>query len=510
MVINGLLVLAAMLYGVAALLITIFAGSFGVLLVVYWRTRRDRPEIPQVADADLPSVTVQLPIYNEAFVVSRLIDACLRLDYPPGKLAIQVLDDSTDETTVVIQRTINAWRGRSVHPITLLRRPARAGYKAGALAYGLERVETDCIAVFDADFVPLPDFLRRTLPFFCADERLALVQSRWDHLNAGGNWLTRAQALTIDGHFVVEQTARCRGRLPMSMNGTGGVWRVAALKDAGGWSAATLTEDLDLSYRALLRGWSFLYLPDLAVPGELPPQVQAYKLQQNRWATGMTECLLRHAVPLLRAERYGWGRKFMGLMHLSQYAVQPLILLMFLLTPLLLWGDMFRRLPNLGFFGVVGIIPPLIMITAQVDLHRDWPRRLVYMPVQGIVGAAVVVNNTRGVLAAVHRPGVQREFKRTPKFCLARGDSRWSGSRYILPVDATTVGEIGLGVYALVGLVLAVQRLPGLALYMAFYALAFFSFAMWNIYQVRRVSTHPARQVRPAASRADPVERAGR
>lgn len=503
MVLDGLLVLAAIAYGVTAVFLLVFVGSFGVLLLLYLRTRHQKPALPQVADDDLPSVTVQLPVYNEAHVVSRLVAACARLDYPPDKLAVQVLDDSTDETTAVIQRTISRLRANGVHHITLLRRPGREGYKAGALAYGLARVKTDCVAVFDADFVPPADFLRRTLPYFHADHRLALVQTRWDHLNAGGNWLTRAQALTIDGHFVVEQTARSRGRLPMSMNGTGAVWRTAALRDAGGWSAATLTEDLDLSYRALLRGWGFLYLPDVAVPGEIPPQVQAYKRQQQRWATGMTECLIRHGLPLLRANRYGWGQKFMGLMHLSQYAVQPFILLMFLLTPLLLWGDMFRRLPNLGAFGMVGVIPPLIMVAAQVELHRDWPRRLLFLPVQGIVGAAVVVNNTWGVLAALHRPGVRREFKRTPKFNVTRGDVDWSDSRYALPVDAITLGEIGLGVYALGGLVLALDRLPALALYMASYALSFFSFALWNIIQVRRTwrgRRLPAR-VDPAAGR---------
>ena len=507
MILDGVLVLAAMMYVLAGVFLLVFVSSFGVLLVLYLRTRHQKPVLRQVADDDLPSVTVQLPIYNEAHVVSRLIAACARFDYPPDKLTVQVLDDSTDETTAVIHRTISSLRANGVHNISLLRRPTRTGYKAGALAYGLARVDTDCIAVFDADFVPPADFLRRTLPYFCVDQRLALVQTRWDHLNADGNWLTRAQALTIDGHFVVEQIARSRGRLPMSMNGTGGVWRTAALRDAGGWSAATLTEDLDLSYRALLRGWDFLYLPDVAVPGEVPPQVQAYKLQQQRWATGMTECLIRHGLPLLRTSRYGWGKKLMGLMHLSQYAVQPLILLMFLLTPVLLWGDMFHRLPNLGVFGLAGVIPPLIMVASQVELYDDWQRRLLYMPVQGIVGAAVVLNNTCGVLAALHRPGVQREFKRTPKFNLTRGDSGWSDSRYMLPVDATTLAEIGLGIYALVGLALALDRLPALVMYMASYALSFFSFAFWNIYQVRRHT----RQIRTIPSCVDPAAgRAGR
>jgi cellulose synthase/poly-beta-1,6-N-acetylglucosamine synthase-like glycosyltransferase len=471
--------LAAVLYMAAGALLMLFIGSFGVLLVIYALTRRHTPQPPILDDADLPSVTVQLPVYNEAHVVERLIDACARLDYPRDKLCIQVLDDSTDETTATVQRKMAEWAAQGVSYITLVRRPTRVDYKAGALAYGLEQTNTACIAVFDADFVPPHDFLRRTAPYFSENPQLALVQSRWDHLNPGQNGLTRAQALTVDGHFVVEQTARSRGHLPMSMNGTGGIWRVAALRDAGGWSADTLTEDLDLSYRALVRGWEFLYLPDVAVPGELPPQIQAYKLQQRRWATGMTECLIRHAVPLMRSKRYSLGKKLMGLAHLSQYAVQPLILLIFLLTPPLIRGDVFRRLPNLSILGRVGAIPVLIMITAQIELRQDWPRRLSYLPVQAVIGAAMVLNNTLGVLDALHRPGVRREFKRTPKFSL----TRWSDSRYALRVDAATLGEIALGVYALAGGYIALHQLPALLPYFLSYAASFFFFAFWNIHQ---------------------------
>jgi cellulose synthase/poly-beta-1,6-N-acetylglucosamine synthase-like glycosyltransferase len=483
-----LLSLAAALYMLAGLLLAVFVGSFAILLGIFLWTHRRQPELPTVDDGDLLSVTVQLPIYNEAQVVGRLIDACAQLDYPRGKVCVQVLDDSTDETTLVIRQKIAEWRARGVDHLHLVRRPQRTGYKAGALAYGLARVDTDCVAVFDADFVPPADFLRRTMPYFSGSDRLALVQTRWDHLNAHTNWLTRAQALTMDQHFAIEQVARCRGRLPMSMNGSGAVWRTAALRDAGGWSPATVTEDLDLSYRALVRGWEFLYLVDMPVPGELPPQIQAYKVQQNRWATGMTECLIRHALPLLRSRHYGWGKKFMGIMHLSQYAVQPLILLMFLLTPVLLWGDMFRRLPNLGFLGAVSVVPLLLVTVAQAELHQDWYRRQIYLPVQLLVGAALVLNNTVGVLAALHPRGVQREFRRTPKFSLTRQGQAWFDSRYALAVDTITLGEIGLGAYAVCGTFLALKHLPALALYMASYALSFFGFAFWNIYQTRQCS----------------------
>ncbi len=478
-----LLCAAAALYIVAALALAVFVASFGVLLTIYALKRHDAPQVPPVPDRDLLSVTVQLPVYNEALVIERLIDACAQLDYPAGKLHIQVIDDSTDDTTARAARRIAFWRARGHTNITLLRRPQRSGYKAGALAYGLARAQTDCVAVFDADFIPPRDFLRRTMPYLTAQPRVALVQTRWDHLNADYNLLTRAQVLTIDSHFAIEQVARSRGRLPMAMNGTGGVWRVEALKDAGGWSPATVTEDLDLSYRALVRGWEFVYLVDVAVPGEVTPQVQAYKRQQARWATGFTESLLRNGPALLRAKHIGPLKKFMGLMHLSSYAVQPVMLLLFLLTPLLLWGDMFARLPDLRLTGAVGVIPPLMIAWGQAALHPDWPRRLLYMPVQGLVGAAIIVNNTLGVLAGIHPAHVEREFKRTPKFDLSKRGQSWHDSVYALRIDGVTWGEIALGGYALAGLYLAATTLPVFVPYMATQAIAFITFALWNIAQ---------------------------
>lgn len=529
-VLEALLVLAAGLYLAAVVLLAVFVGSFGVLIALYLRARwqdsqRERAGVVgayrhtpsqgrcsaaplrdghtgTTAPGTLPPVTIQLPIYNEAHVVERLVAACARLDYPRDRLHIQIIDDSTDETTHLLRQAISAWQGPGAPPMTLLRRPARAGYKAGALAYGLERVTTPFVAIFDADFVPSPDLLRRAMPHFATDVRLALVQTRWSHLNAADNLLTRAQALNTDGHFIIEQIARSRGGLPMSMNGSGGVWRVSALRDAGGWSAATLTEDLDLSYRALQRGWRFAYLPDVAAPGELTPQVQAYKLQQRRWATGMTQNLLRHALPLLRARRYAPWQRIMGLMHLGQYAAQPLILLTFLLAPPLIAGGMFARLPNLGPLGAVGVIPPLMVILAQRALYPDWPRRLLFMPVQGMIGVAIVLNNTAGVLDALTGSRAAREFRRTPKFSAAGAD--WARSRYALPADRITLGELALAAYALGGLGIALARLPALAPYFATYAFSFATFALWNLAQARR-ARRTEREIRRARQRAIPL-----
>lgn len=484
--IDLLLNLAAILYVVSVVFLTIFVSSFGALLLIYFLTRHKKPALPAVQDDDLLSVTIQLPIYNEAHVVDRLVESCATLDYPRAKFHVQILDDSTDETTRAVEQKIAELKTRGIDNISLVRRPDRKGYKAGALAYGLTLVTTDCVAIFDADFIPPADFLRKTMPHFNVNNNLGLIQTRWDHLNLDYNWLTRIQALSIDGHFAIEQVARNRGRLPMSMNGTGGIWRVNAIQESGGWSSSTLTEDLDLSYRALIKGWDFLYLVDVPVPGELPPQVQAYKMQQARWATGSTECLIKHAIPLMRSPRFSFAKKFMGLMHLSQYIVQPVILLIFLLTPLLIVGDMFDKLPDLRLIGAFGVIPPLLITIAQMELYRDWLHRLLYFPVQFVVGAAIVLSNSKAVLAAIHRPDVEREFKRTPKFSLTQKGQRWSGSRYALKVDTITLGELALAGYAAFGFIAALDRLPYLAPYMLIYAVSFALFAFWNIYQTRR------------------------
>ena len=495
--------LAVALYVGAALLLALFMGSFGVLLLAWARTRRRSVPLPRRAEANLPHVTVQLPIYNEAHVALRALDACARLNYPAEKLTIQVLDDSTDATAALLAHAVERWRARGVD-VVLLRRDGRAGYKAGALAHGLAHVRGELVAVFDADFVPPPDFLRRTTPHFRADPRLALVQTRWEHLNAGANWLTRAQALALDAHFAIEQVARARSGFPFSMNGTGALWRVAALRDAGGWSAETLTEDLDLSYRALLRGWRFLYLPQVAAAGEIPPLLQAYKVQQQRWATGMTQNLRRHALPLLRSRRYGPLAKWMGLAHLASYAVQPLMLLVFLLTPLLLWGGAWARLPDLRVLGAVGVVPPALMVAGQFALGRPWRRTLRWLPLQGLLGAGMVLNNAAGALAGLWPRRQPLPFRRTPKF------AHTVRSPYALPADALTWGELLLGAYALWGGWLAWQHAPALLPYLLGQALSFWGVALVNVYQTRRVrrgagvgvAKSSPREGTPAARRA--------
>jgi cellulose synthase/poly-beta-1,6-N-acetylglucosamine synthase-like glycosyltransferase len=471
----------------AATILAIYSASFFILMAIYVRTRKQPPAAPPVADDDLLSVTLQLPVYNERHVVERLLDAVGALDYPRDKLYVQVLDDSTDETTRLLQAKVTKWRARGLH-IGLLRRADRRGYKAGALAYGLTRSHTDTVGIFDADFVPAPNFLRRVMPHFNADPRVALVQARAAHLNVDYNLLTRAQALAIDQHFAIEQVARSRGNLPMAMNGTAGIWRRATIDDAGGWAADTLTEDLDLSYRAFLKGWRFRYVVDVAVPGEVPPQLMAYKVQQARWAKGSTQCLKKHARPLLTSDLTVL-QKVMGLLHLGQYAIQPVVLLLFVLTPLVLLTGGFATLP-LGPLGAAGIAPPVIIAMGQIALYRDWPRRLLYFPVLMLITTGMMLSNTRAVWDGLRSTG-PNEFKRTPKFRTVRRGDSWLDALYAVRPDWTTLGELGLGAYAVLGLGIAVWRFPPMIPYMIVYVLAFGVLSLWSLWQVRQLRQPP-------------------
>ena len=290
-----------------------------------------------------PTVVIQLPIYNERHVVERLLNAVAALDYPRDRLTVQVLDDSTDETTDIAARLTAKLRADGLN-IQHVQRQDRHGYKAGALAYGLSLTNSELVVVLDADFVPTSDFLRRTVPHLAADPGLGMVQTRWGHLNPFSNLLTLGQTLALDGHFVVEQTARSRAGWLMSFNGSGGVWRAQCIRDAGGWRDLTLTEDLDLSYRAQLAGWRFLYLPDVVVPGELPPQIAAYKQQQARWAKGSTQCLTYTFNPLWHS-RFSLSQRLMATLHLCQYIPHPLMILLLLLTPPLLIAHGLQKLP---------------------------------------------------------------------------------------------------------------------------------------------------------------------
>lgn len=450
----------SIMYLIATLLVALYGGNALLLSVLYLRRGSDRPDQPAKPEI-WPVVTVQLPLYNEMHVVKRLIDAAARLDYPRDRLQIQVLDDSTDETTLLALKSVARHRGQGLD-IELVYRTEREGFKAGALTRGLETAQGEFVAIFDADFVPRPDFLKRTVPYLAVDRRLGFVQTRWGYLNAGYSALTQAQTIALDGHFVVEHLGRNRSDLLMNFNGTAGIWRREAIESSGGWQSDTLTEDVDLSFRAQLAGWQALYLPEIEAPAELPPQMAAFKRQQARWATGAAQCLVKLARSLLRGKltpeegasldntrantRISWPARLEGLLHLSVWIAHPMSLVLLFLTPLMLLGQIPITF-NLTVFWLVALGPFVAFILSQRTLYPDWKQRLRYVPVLALAGTGLALSNTiaigRGLL------GKGMPFRRTPKFHIERQGDPWIGSRYALPFDWVTVGELALAGYAL-------------------------------------------------------------
>lgn len=455
------------LYLLCAIVLAFYTLGQLVLLVGYWRTRQQTTPTPSIADSALPAVTVQLPIYNEQYVVKRLLDAVTAFDYPRDKLHIQFLDDSTDNTTRLIAHAIRYPQREGFH-ITHIHRTDRTGYKAGALRNGLAHTDSEVIAIFDADFVPPPHFLRATVPHLLQNETLGVVQTRWTHLNDNDNWLTKAQRLAVDSHFIIEQTARNRCGFVLPFNGTGGVWRARAIHDAGGWSDDTLTEDCDLSYRAQLRGWRALYLPDVAVPGELPAQLAAYRQQQARWAQGNTQCLVKHVgkLPQLRG-----AARWMALQNLCQYVPQLLMLVLWVLLPLLVLADAPLGIAPLG---MIGIIPPLLYAVSQRALYAHWYKHLLAFPFLVLVGTGFIHTNALAVLKGLFSRG--GEFKRTPKFMGA-----WHANPYALKLTLPLLVDGVLTSYAVWGVWVAWQHNPAMLPYALLHALAFGFITLWQI-----------------------------
>lgn len=438
------------------------------------RPRFSRPE-------GLPRVTTQIPIYNEANVAERAMRAAAAMDYPLERHEIQVLDDSTDQTREIVDQVAAELSGRG-HCVRVLRRSIRTGYKAGALAAGLERTEGEFIAIFDADFLPPPDFFRSTLPFFFNDPQLALAQARWGHCNQGESPLTRAQAIGIDGHFMVEQSARTFNGLLMNFNGTAGLWRRSAILDAGGWSADTLTEDLDLSYRAQLLGWHTHFLAGLEVPGELPGSLAAFKSQQFRWAKGSIQVARKLMPRILRSPLSLWV-KLQAALHLTHYAIHPLMLAVAMLSlPVMILASHRATTEVAGFSACVilfaMVAPNSLYLVSQRTLYRQWWRRLLWLPALTCIGIGIAASNSRAVIEAlVGRPS---EFIRTPK----RGDR---ARAHYLPVRTIEPWiELALGCYCAASL--AVYLLAGRYLIgpvLALYAASFLVIGAAGLAEVR-------------------------
>ena len=444
----------ATIYVLTALILAVYGFNAWVLTAVYTKHRRDVTAAPSAAaQSQLPTVTVQLPIFNEALVIERLINAVVQLDYPAHLLQIQILDDSTDETTDLAQTLVDTYRQQGLN-IELIHRVERPGFKAGALKNGLLTATGEMIAIFDADFVPNPDFLKLTVPYFADYPRLGLIQTRWGHLNRDYSWLTLAQGLALDGHFAIEQTARNRSGLLMNFNGTAGVWRRSCIESAGGWQGDTISEDFDLSYRAQFAGWNCLFLRDVVAPAEIPPQLAAFKRQQFRWAKGSIQCFKKLGWQVVRAD-FSWWVKYQALIHLSSYLAHPLMVILALVTPILMMGAGTDnvRFP-LIYLSLVSLGPPVLYAVAQASLYPGrWRRHYKAMPLLILLGSGIALSNSKAVIEAFL--GVGNVFRRTPKFNINSHTDRWQDSVYRLPVDGLVLGELALAFYSLLGAVIA-------------------------------------------------------
>ncbi|MBL4848199.1 MAG: glycosyltransferase [Planctomycetes bacterium] len=413
-----------------------------VLLVLWHRRSAELPEDPRA----WPTVTIQLPLYNEATVVARLIDAVAAIDYPAERLEIQVLDDSCDETREIVDERVRWHRGLGV-PIEVVRRPERTGFKAGALAYGLERCEGDLIAIFDADFVPNPDFLRRTVPHF-EDPQLGLVQGCWGHLNRDANLLTRVQALALDAHFRIEQAARSRTGRFFNFNGTAGIWRREAIDGAGGWAADTITEDLDLSLRAQLIGWRFQFQEDVVAPAELPEDLAAFRAQQRRWTRGSGQTARKLLGHVWRTPGVLFRARVEATFQLLLNLAYPLLLLLVLATvPLVALGSPLLTLQWV-LFGLATLSVTLFYVVSQ--RHRGWSglaEGLALTPVLFAYGIGLSLSNGLAYVQGLF--GGEAAFVRTPK----RGAIGAIARRYsVRPELPFALAELGLAAYAFGGL----------------------------------------------------------
>ena len=417
------------------------------LVYLYTKHRDGEPRPLRQLDP-LPLVTVQLPLYNEMYVVDRLVDAVCRMDYPKELLEIQVLDDSTDETRDIAELAARRYRAQGFD-IKYLRRTDRTGFKAGALDEGLKTASGEFVAIFDADFVPPADFLRRTLPQF-ADPQVGLVQARWGHINEDYSLLTKIQAILLDAHFVLEHGGRNRAGCFFNFNGTAGIWRRTAIGAAGGWQHDTLTEDLDLSYRAQLQGWRFVFIPDLVAPAEVPVEMNSFKSQQHRWAKGSIQTTLK-LLPQLLAAPIPLRTKVEAFFHLT---ANFNYLLMIVLS-VLMFPAMYVRY-NMGWYEMLLIDVPFFVaatwsvayfyMVCQRELYpQTWTSRLKYLPFLMSIGIGLAVNNARAVVEAM--AGKRTDFTRTPKYGIEKSGDDWSDKKYKQTMAWQPLIEVALGLY---------------------------------------------------------------
>ena len=448
-------------YFIVLIILAAYGGHRYWMVYLFYKHKKNKTTAPlaQFELDELPRMTVQLPIFNEQYVVDRLLDAVCRLEYPREKLDIQLLDDSTDETIEVARILVERYAALG-HPVTYLHRDNRNGFKAGALAEGLKTADGEFVAIFDADFVPPPDFLMKCIHHF-TDPKIGMVQTRWTHINRHYSVLTEVEAILLDGHFVLEHSARSRSGVFFNFNGTAGMWRRAAIDEAGGWEHDTLTEDTDLSYRAQLKGWKFAYLQDVECPAELPVEMTAFKTQQARWAKGLIQ-VSKKILPRVLASDAPRNVKIEAFYHLTANLSYPLMIVL----SVLLMPAMIIRFYQ-GWFQMLYIDLPLFMastfsissfyLVSQKELFpKRWPRSLLYLPLLMALGIGLTITNTRAVLEAL--VGKQTAFARTPKYRVESKNDRVGAKKYRRRLGWVPWIELLIGAYFALAIFYAIDN----------------------------------------------------
>lgn len=481
-------------YFLVLLVLSVYGSHRYVMAYLYYKYKGNLP-VPKAAWPELPRVTVQLPIFNEMYVVERLIEAVCKIDYPREKLEIQVLDDSIDETQGIARAAVDRARAQG-HDIVYLHRENRQGFKAGALQAGLAAAKGEFVAVFDADFVPTPEFLRRSIPHF-TDPRVGMVQVRWEHLNRDTSHLTQAQAIFLDGHFVIEHTARNRSGRFFNFNGTAGVWRRATIGDAGGWQHDTLTEDLDLSYRAQLKGWQFVYLPEVVSPAEVPVEMNSFKTQQHRWAKGSIQTA-RKLLPRILKSDLPRDVKVEAFFHLTANLTYPLMILLTVLMPVSMvirfkhgWYEVL--LLDLPFFWTATMSVVMFYVASQREIGRSGWDRVKYLPFIMALGIGLCVNQAKAVIEAL--AGHETEFTRTPKHGVearkqGKVDMGWVKKKYRALTTAQPLLELALGAYLTSAVWFALDK-------GVWFSLPFLLLFQWGFFYVGFMSLLQGRRLLP-------------
>jgi len=445
--------------------------------------RKDENTVSEIGE---PTITIQLPIYNEKYVATRLVDAVCAQDYSKEKMRIMVLDDSDDETINLMHKTVLKYQSQGFD-ISHVRRGTRTGYKAGALKHAMKSTTSDFVAIFDADFIPPKWYLKRAIPHF-TNSKIGLVQCRWGHVNKNYSALTQAQALNLDFHFLVEQKAKSNSHLFMNFNGTAGIWRKECIEDAGGWHTATLVEDLDLSYRAQMKGWKCLFLPDIVVDAELPVQMNGAKRQQFRWAKGSIQCAIKLLGDILLKRKIAFDAKLQAFIQLTRHIVFPLMLIQFITLPILLASEInlyiVSFLPAVTLATYLAMGPGAYLLVIHKMYKNNWKAHAKALPYLLVYSIGMSVNNTVAVFDGAL--GKKNEFLRTPKYGIIKNNDDWRDKAYNLPFSKTTLLELFFAVYGILGIFIAIfSNNPIFAPIIALQAVGFFYIAWLSFSHTR-------------------------